>query len=109
MLTTDNTALQILSASSTAVNVQWKCTHAHVVNITWRGLDSNALERWRRNDAITLYPCQNASNIGKQFNTIISDLEEGMDYYLKITSNESDVNNFTSVQFSTLTSGGQKH
>ena len=104
MLTTDDMTLRILSASSTAVNAQWKCTQAHIVNLTWRGLDSNALERWRRNDAKTLYTCQNSSNIGKEFNTIISDLEEGIEYYFSIV-NGSDVA-FSSTQFSTLTSGG---
>ena len=91
--------LQILSTSSTAVNVQWECTQGHTLTLRWRGLDSNALERWRRNDAKILDVCQNTSN------TIISDLEEGMTYYLSIT-NESDTV-LVSTQFDTLTSGEQ--
>ena len=99
--------LQILSVSPTTVNVHWKCTQVCVFTLRWRGLDSNALERWRRNDAKTLYPCQNASNIFKEFNTIISDLEEGMVYYFSVTNGSDTDAVFSSTQFSTLTSGGQ--
>ena len=97
--------LQILSTSSTAANIQWECTQAYTFTLRWRGLDSNALERWRRNDAKALDVCQNTSNIGKEFSTIISDLEEGMTYYLSIT-NESDAV-LASTQLNTLTSGEQ--
>ena len=101
-LATDGLALQILSVSPTAVNVQWNCTRDNLT-LQWKATVKNAVEKWERKDKKVIELCQNAS-IGQQVNTVIADLEEGVEYHLSLTQFEATLS-LSSLNFNTLTSG----
>lgn len=101
-LATGDLALQILSVSPTAVNVQWNCPSTdNVTTLQWKAVVKNAVEKWQRLDAKVVELCQNAS-IGQQVSTVITDLEEGVKYQFSLTQLETTL---SSVNFQTLTSG----
>ena len=96
--------LKILSLSPTAIKVQWNCTQVKPITLAWRGgLVKNALEQWQRTDMKVFDWCQNDNNIGQQVSTMISDLEEGMQYSLSVTEEFIPIH-----EFKTLTSGQHK-
>lgn len=90
----------VLPVSPTAVNIQWmNCIELDSVTLKWEATVENALEKWNRADMKILDLCQKSSDPGQQVDTIITDLEEGMNY--KISMLTSGV----SVHLNTLTSG----
>ena len=96
--------LKTLSLSPTAIKVQWNCTQVKPITLAWRGgLVKNALEQWQRTDMKVFDWCQNDNRIGQQVDTMISDLEEGMEYSLSVTEEFIPIH-----EFETLTSGQHK-
>ena len=101
-LATGDLALQILSVSPTAVNVQWNCPSTdNVTTLRWKAVVKNAVAKWQRSDTKVIEPCQNAS-IDQQVNTVITDLEEGVEYQLSLIQLDKTL---SSLNFQTLTSG----
>ena len=101
-LATGDLALQILSVSPTAVDVQWNCPSTdNLTTLQWKAMVKNAVERWQRTDTKVIELCQNAST-SQQVNTVITDLEEGVKYHLSLTQFDATL---SSMNFQTLTSG----
>ena len=97
-LATGDLALQVVSVSSTVVNVQWNCISKDNIALTWKATADNGVETWCRKDKKVFELCQTA-NVSQNVEAVITDLEEGMEYQLSIGEPEKPFN------FKTLTSG----